>query len=129
MTKIVFSKDAPMPVGPYSQAVFAGNTLYCSGQIAIDNLSDSVEVQSQKVCENIMAVLKAADMDITQVVKTTCFLANMSDFVSFNGVYEKYFAHKPARSCVSAKELPKGALVEVEVIAYNDNENVKMQNQ
>jgi len=117
MKKIIFTEDAPFPLGPYSQAVLVGDMLYCSGQIAVDALDKDVAAQTQKVCENIIAVLKAADMQLSDVVKTTCFLAEMSDFGAFNAVYEQHFAHKPARSTVAAKELPKSALVEIEVIA------------
>ena len=121
MKKIIFTENAPFPIGPYSQAVLVNDTLYCSGQIAADCLDSDVETQTDKVCKNISAVLQAADMQINDVVKTTCFLADMSYFTEFNEVYEKYFTHKPARSCVAAKELPKGALVEIEVIAVVDN--------
>ncbi|MCL1831999.1 MAG: Rid family detoxifying hydrolase [Oscillospiraceae bacterium] len=120
MKKIIFTEDAPFPVGPYSQAILVDNTLYASGQIAMKCLAagdTDVAKQTDEVCNNVIAVLKAAGLTLEDVVKTTCFLAEMSDFVTFNGVYEQYFAHKPARSCVAAKELPKGALVEVEVIA------------
>jgi len=117
MKEIIFTKDAPFPLGPYSQAIKVGNTLYCSGQIAADNLDKDVATQTQNVCENIKAVLAAADMQLQDVVKNTCFLADMGDFAAFNAVYEQHFAHKPARSCVAAKELPKGALVEIEAIA------------
>ena len=117
MKKIIFTQGAPFPLGPYSQAVLAGNTLYCSGQIAAEQLDSDIATQTKHVCENIKAVLAAADMQLEHVVKTTCFLANMSDFAAFNAVYETYFAHKPARSTVAVKELPKAALVEVEVIA------------
>lgn len=117
MKKIIFTESAPFPLGPYSQAVLAGGTLYCSGQIAVDCLDGDAGVQTESVCKNITAVLTAADMRIEDVVKTTCFLADMGDFAKFNEVYERYFLHKPARSCVAAKELPKGALVEVEVVA------------
>jgi len=121
MRKIIFTENAPFPVGPYSQAVLINGTLYCSGQIAVDCLDGDVEAQTNSVCNNISAVLQAADMQIDDVVKSTCFLADMGDFVKFNEVYEKFFAHKPARSCVAAKELPKGALVEIEVVAVGMN--------
>jgi len=116
MKKIIYTESAPYPVGPYSQAVLVGNTLYASGQIAIDALDADVPTQTELICKQIAAVLAAADMEMTDVVKTTCFLADMADFADFNAVYEKHFSHKPARSCVAAKQLPKGALVEVEVI-------------
>jgi len=117
MKKIIFTQDAPVPVGPYSQAILVDDTLYCSGQIAVDCLDGDATLQTDRVCRNIVAVLAAAHMQIQDVVKVTCFLANMADFSKFNEVYERYFAHKPARSCVAAKELPKGALVEIEVLA------------
>lgn len=122
MNKIVYSKDAPNPIGPYSQAILSNNTLYCSGQIALDSktgefLNEDVKTQTQKACENIAAVLTEAGYKMQDIVKTTCYLTKMADFSEFNAVYEKYFAHKPARSTVAVFELPKGALVEIEVIA------------
>ena len=120
MKKIIFTGNAPTPIGPYSQAILINGTLYCSGQIAGDCLDRDVAVQAETVCENISAVLQAANMKIQDVVKTTCFLADMAHFTGFNEVYERYFAHKPARSCIAAKELPRGALVEIEVVAMVD---------
>jgi 2-iminobutanoate/2-iminopropanoate deaminase len=120
MKKIIFTKDAPAPVGPYSQAILVGDTLYASGQIAMKCITEGdsdVTEQTEEVCNNIIAVLKAADMELKDVVKATCFLEDMADFADFNSVYEKYFTHKPARSCIAANELPKSALVEIEVIA------------
>lgn len=123
MKQIIYTADAPEPVGPYSQAVIAGNTLYCSGQIAIDpstgKLSDGNITEQAHLCiKNIKNILKAANMNLTNVVKTSCFLKEMGDFAEFNEVYAQYFnENKPARSCVAVKELPKGALVEIEVIA------------
>lgn len=117
MKEIIFTDKAPLPIGPYSQAVKVNGTLYCSGQLAMDDLDKDIATQTEKLCENIGNVLKAAGMEYENVVKTTCFLANMSDFGAFNEVYAKYFAHKPARSCVAVKELPRNALVEVEVLA------------
>jgi len=117
MNENIFTEKAPAPVGPYSQAVLSGGTLYCSGQIAIGFLDASVTKQTEKICESIAKILEAANMKISDVVKTTCFLADMKDFAEFNKCYEKHFAHRPARSCVAVRELPKGALVEVEVIA------------
>ena len=117
MKKIIYTEDAPSPIGPYSQAVLTEKTLYCSGQIAVDCLDADVSVQTEKVCQNIIAVLKAADMQMCNVVKTVCFLTDMKDFAEFNKVYEKYFDHKPARSCLAVKELPKSALVEIEIVA------------
>ena len=116
MKEIICTENAPEPIGPYSQAVLIDGTLYCSGQIAADCLHGDIAEQTEAVCNNISAVLKAADMQIQDVVKTTCFLANMDCFAVFNEVYAKYFTHKPARSCIAAQELPKGAAVEIEVI-------------
>lgn len=117
----IYTKNAPEPVGPYSQAVLANNVLYCSGQIAINPLDNKfvegdVEVQTIQVLKNIEAVLKEANMTFENVVKTTCFLDDMNDFSKFNALYAKSFVSSPARSCVQAK-LPKGAKVEIEVIA------------
>ena len=122
MNKIVYTQSAPQPIGPYSQAYLAGNTLYCSGQIALDPktgefLNGTIKEQTQKCIENVSEVLKAAGFGFEDVVKTTCYLAKMSDFAEFNELYGQYFTSKPARSCVSEKELPKNALVEIEVIA------------
>ncbi|MBO5167233.1 MAG: RidA family protein [Lachnospiraceae bacterium] len=122
MEKIVTDK-APAAIGPYSQAVVAGDFLFASGQIPINPATGEIEgadikEQAERVMQNIGEVLKAAGTDYTQVVKTTCFLADMDDFVPFNTVYAKYFTEKPARSCVAVKELPKNVLCEVEVIAY-----------
>ena len=121
MKKIATDK-APAAVGPYSQAVKVGNTLYCSGQIGLDPVTgqmkgSDVRTQAEQVMENIAAVLAAADASFEDVVKTTCFLADINDFATFNEIYAKYFTGKTARSCVAAAALPKGALVEVEVIA------------
>ena len=122
MNKIIYTKNAPEPIGPYSQAYIAGNTLYTSGQIAIEPttgefVNGTIEEQTQLIMQNISNLLNAADYTFNDVIKTTCFLANMSDFATFNTIYGKYFTSKPARSCVAVKELPKNALVEVEVIA------------
>ena len=120
--KIISTNDAPKAVGPYSQAILVNGVLYASGQIAINpenqtKVDGDIVAQTEQIVKNIGAVLKAADMGFENVVKTTCFLAEMVDFATFNAVYEKYFISKPARSCVAAKELPKGALVEIEIIA------------
>ena len=118
----VYTKNAPEAIGPYSQAVKCAGLVFTSGQIAIDPADGQVhavtiEEQTEQVCKNLCAVLSAAGTSIEKAVKTTCFLANMSDFAAFNAVYGKYFSEKPARSCVAAKELPKNVLVEIEVIA------------
>ncbi len=120
--KIISTNDAPKAVGPYSQAILVNGVLYASGQIAINPenqtmVDGDIVAQTEQIVKNIGAVLKAADMGFENVVKTTCFLAEMADFATFNAVYEKYFISKPARSCVAAKELPKGALAEIEIIA------------
>ena len=118
----VYTKKAPDAVGPYSQAKICGNLVFLSGQIAIDPATNTVvattiEEHTEQICKNIMAVLEAAGTSIENVVKTTCFLADMADFAAFNEVYAKYFTSKPARSCVAAKALPKGVLAEIEAIA------------
>ena len=121
LTKVATEK-APAAIGPYSQGIIANNFLFASGQIPIvpetgEIARGDITVQAQQVMKNVGEVLKAAGTDFENVVKTTCFLADMADFAAFNGVYEKYFTGKPARSCVAVKELPKGVLCEVEVIA------------
>ena len=118
----VYTKNAPEAIGPYSQAIVCGGLVFTSGQIAIDPTDGQVhavtiEEQTEQVCRNLCEVLKAAGTSIEKTVKTTCFLADMADFTAFNTVYGKYFTEKPARSCVAVKALPKGVLVEVEVIA------------
>lgn len=120
--KKVATEKAPAAIGPYSQAVVCGNTLFASGQIPINPASGNVEAvgiaaQTEQVMKNLGEVLKAAGTDFENAVKTTCFLADIADFAAFNEVYAKYFTTKPARSCVAVKDLPKGVLVEVEVIA------------
>lgn len=118
----IYTPNAPEAIGPYSQAVKCGNLLFTSGQIAINPASAAVEAtdivgQTEQVCKNLEAVLAAAGASFDKVIKTTCFLADMSDFAAFNEIYGKYFTSKPARSCVAVKTLPKSVLVEVEVIA------------
>ena len=120
--KKVSTTSAPAAIGPYSQAIIFGNMLFTSGQIPLDPatgemVGEDITQQTERVMQNLSAVLQAAGSSFEKAVKTTCFLANMSDFASFNAVYGKYFTEKPARSCVAVKDLPKGALVEVEVIA------------
>ncbi len=121
MSKVVFSENAPAAIGPYSQAIASGNLLFASGQIPIDPKTgeisgDDIKAQTVQVCENISAVLKEAGTSMEKVIKTTCFLKEMSDFAAFNEVYAKYFTGKPARSCVAVKQLPKDVLVEIETI-------------
>ena len=118
----VYTKNAPDAIGPYTQAIKAGGFVFTSGQIAINPETGAVEQttiegQTEQVCKNLCAVLEAAGTSIDKAVKTVCFLAEMGDFAAFNEVYGKYFVSKPARSCVAAKQLPRGVLVEVEVIA------------
>lgn len=121
--KTISTDKAPAAIGPYSQAIQAGDMLYASGQIPIipetgEIAQGDITVQAEQVMKNVGAILEAVGADYTKVVKTTCFLAEMADFVTFNAVYEKYFTGKPARSCVAVKQLPKNVLCEVEVIAY-----------
>ena len=122
--EVISTSNAPAAVGPYSQAIKVGDTLYTSGQIALDPATGAMAAsdvtgQAEQVMKNLSAVLTAAGYTFEDAVKTTCFLADMNDFAAFNAVYEKYFVSKPARSCVAAAALPKGALVEVEVIAIH----------
>ena len=122
MAEIVYTKNAPDAIGPYSQAVKTGTLVFTSGQIAINPASGNVEAetieeQTEQVCKNLTAVLEEAGSSIDKVIKTVCFLADMNDFAKFNEVYGKYFTSKPARSCVAVKTLPKNVLVEVEAIA------------
>ena len=118
----VATKNAPDAIGPYSQAIKSNGFLFTSGQIALNPATNTVEAktieeQATQVCENLKAVCEAAGTSIENTVKTVCFLADMSDFAAFNEVYGKYFTMKPARSCVAVKDLPKGVLCEVELIA------------
>lgn len=118
----VSTKNAPDAIGPYSQAVKANGLLFTSGQIAINPATGAVEAhtieeQTKQVCENLKAVCEAAGTSLDKAVKTVCFLADINDFAAFNAVYGEYFTSKPARSCVAVKDLPKGVLCEVEVIA------------
>ena len=120
--KKIATANAPGAIGPYSQAIVCGNMLYTSGQIAIDPATgalagDDIVTQTEQVMKNLGAILEAAGTSYDKVVKTTCFLAEIADFAAFNEIYGKYFTEKPARSCVAVKDLPKAALVEVEVIA------------
>lgn len=120
--KKISTENAPAAIGPYSQAVALGDILYTSGQIPLDPESgaivgSNITEQTERVMKNLSAVLTAAGTSFDNVVKTTCFIADMADFADFNAVYAKYITSAPARSCVAVKTLPKGALVEVEVIA------------
>lgn len=123
MLKKISTDKAPAAIGPYSQGIIAGDTLYASGQIPINPATgaieaEGIEAQAEQAIKNAGEILKAAGVSYNAVVKTTCFLADMNDFAAFNAVYEKYFTEKPARSCVAVKTLPKNVLCEVEVIAY-----------
>ena len=123
MLKKVSTKKAPAAIGPYSQAIIAGDFLYVSGQIPIDPkngeiIGTTITEQTEQVMNNIGEILKEAGVTYLEAVKTACFLANMEDFAKFNEVYGKYFTEKPARGCISVKQLPKNVLCEVEVIAY-----------
>ena len=118
----IYTQNAPEAIGPYSQAIKVGNFIYTSGQIALTKdgefLDSDVKTQTKQVCENLKAVLNASGANLEDVVKTTIFLDDMNNFNEVNEVYKKYFKHKPARSTVAVKELPKGAKVEIECIAY-----------
>lgn len=120
--KTIQTKHAPAAIGPYSQAKQAGGFVFLSGQIGIDPTAGKIVVsdisgQAEQICKNIKAILKKEETSMDNVVKTTCFLADMKDFAAFNEIYAKYFPNKPARSCVAVKDLPAGALCEIEVIA------------
>ena len=125
MKKVISTQKAPAAIGPYSQGIVAGPFLYASGQIPIDPATGEIKgedilEQTEQVMKNVGAILEEAGYRYEDVVKTTCFLADMGDFAACNGVYEKYFTGKPARSCVAVKQLPKNVLCEVEVIAYHE---------
>lgn len=120
--KTIYTKTAPEAIGPYSQAILAGNLIFTSGQIPIDPVKGGlaeggIKAQARQAIANVSEILKEAGTDLTKVIKTTCFLADMNDFALFNEVYAEYFTGKPARSCVAVKQLPKNALCEIEVIA------------
>ena len=119
--KTISTDKAPAAIGPYSQAKITGDLLYASGQIPVDpatgEIPSGIEAQTEQVCKNIGELLKAAGSSFDNVVKTTCFLADIGDFATFNAVYAKYFTSAPARSCVAVKDIPKGVLCEIEAIA------------
>lgn len=128
MKKIIFTNNAPAPIGPYNQAVLVGNTLYTSGQIAInpatgDLVLDTIEMETKQVMENLKAVLEAAEMTFSDVVKTTIFISNMHDFAKINEVYSVYFDEKtaPARETVQVAALPKFVNVEISMLAIKNN--------
>ena len=119
--KVIETKNAPGAIGPYSQGYEANGFVYTSGQIPIDPatgaVAEGIAAQADQSCRNVGAILEAAGVGFEQVIKTTCFLADMDDFAAFNEVYAKYFISKPARSCVAVRTLPKGVLCEIEAIA------------
>lgn len=125
MSNKVHTNKAPAAIGPYSQAVVVGNLVFTAGQISLNPETGLVEgrnisEQTHRVCRSLEAILNAAGSSLQKAVKTVCFLSDMADFPAFNEVYARYFTGKPARSCVAVKGLPKGALVEVEVIAERE---------
>jgi len=120
--KTISTNSAPAAIGPYSQAILADGLLFASGQIPLSPetgavVSGGIKEQTEQVMQNIAAVLAAAESDFTKVIKTTCFLTSMEHFTAFNEIYAQYFTGKPARSCVAVSALPRGVLVEVEIIA------------
>ncbi|MCX4371240.1 MAG: RidA family protein [Dysosmobacter sp.] len=122
MIEVTSTSAAPAAIGPYSQAMKANGFLFASGQVPLSPetgavVGTTIEEQAEQSCKNIQAILAANGLGFEDVIKTTCFLADMGDFAAFNGVYGKYFTGKPARSCVAVKELPKQVLCEIEVIA------------
>ena len=122
MAEVIYTKNAPDAIGPYSQAIKVNGLVFTSGQIAINPETgaveaDTIEGQTEQVMKNLKSLLEAAGTSIDKAVKTVCFLADMNDFAAFNAIYGKYFTSKPARSCVAVKTLPKNVLCEVEVIA------------
>ena len=119
--KVLSTTKAPAAIGPYSQGYEANGFVFSSGQIPIvpesGEIPEGIEAQARQSCKNVGEILKAAGIGYENVIKTTCFLADMADFAAFNQVYEEYFVSKPSRSCVAVKELPKGVLCEVEAVA------------
>lgn len=123
MNPVIHTDNAPAAIGPYSQAVRAGDFLYTSGQLPVDPATgelagSDIAAQADQAIRNVGAILEAAGFAYTDAVKTLCFLSDMADFAGFNAVYEKYFTGKPARSCVAVKQLPKNALCEIEVVCH-----------
>ncbi|MGN0867460.1 MAG: RidA family protein [Oligosphaeraceae bacterium] len=119
---IISTEQAPKAIGPYSQAIRCGDLVFTSGQIPLSPetgllVGETIEEQAEQVMKNLSAILEAAGTDLAHAVKTVCYLADMGDFAAFNAVYARYITSAPARSCVAVKALPKGALVEVEVVA------------
>lgn len=125
MSNKVETNKAPKAIGPYSQAVVVGNLIFTSGQIPLNPetgvlMGNDIKEQTHRVCQNLKAVLEASGSSLENAVKTVCYLSDMTNFSEFNEVYAQYFTKKPARSCVAVKELPKGALVEVDVVAEKE---------
>lgn len=122
MIQKIETSNAPAAIGPYSQGMIVGGLVFTSGQIGVDPATgkapgDTIVQQAEQSCKNVAAVLAAAGSSMEKVVKTTCFIADMQDFAAFNEVYAKYFVSCPARSCIAAKQLPKGLLCEIEAVA------------
>ena len=121
---VISTTNAPGAIGPYSQGWVVGDMVFASGQIPVNpatgEVPEGIAAQTEQSCKNVAAIMEAAGVGMENVVKTTCFLADIADFVAFNEVYAKYFTSKPARSCVAVKDLPKGVLCEVEVIAVTN---------
>lgn len=122
MIQKIATENAPAAIGPYSQGMIVGGLVFTSGQIGVDPATgaapgDTIAQQAEQSCKNVAAVLAAAGSSMEKVVKTTCFIADMADFSTFNEIYAKYFISCPARSCIAAKQLPKGLLCEIEAIA------------
>ena len=123
--RYISTENAPAAIGPYSQAIEANGFLFASGQVPLcpktgEVIGTTIEEQAKQSCENVKGILEAAGVTFEHVIKTTCFLADIKDFAAFNGVYAQYFTGKPARSCVAVKDLPKGVLCEIEVIAVTN---------
>ena len=122
--KAIATTKAPAAIGPYSQGMKVHGFVFSSGQIPVNpetgEIPEGIEAQARQSCKNVGEILKAAGIGYENVIKTTCFLADMADFGTFNQVYEEVFVSKPARSCVAVKELPKGVLCEVEAIAVKE---------
>ena len=126
---VIDTNKAPGAIGPYSQGFEVNGLIFTSGQIPVNpktgDVPDGIAAQAEQSCKNVNDILEAAESELSNVFKTTCFLANMGDFATFNEVYARYFTSKPARSCVAVKELPKGVLCEIEAIAVKKNSNNK----
>lgn len=122
---VIETNKAPAAIGPYSQGFEINGLVFTSGQIPVDpntgTVPEGIAAQAEQSCKNVEAILNASGLELEQVFKTTCFLADMADFAAFNEVYAKYFISKPARSCVAVRELPKGVLCEIEAIAVKKN--------